>query len=120
MHIIFGNEQAEQLKDKYTVLELDTFQIGQDGPIVVAYCAVETVPFGELFDLENLISKHNQLVESYRQQQWENCVTLVDEVMGKWGGTVDTFYQDLRSRADMYKKTPPDTTWTPVILKPTS
>ena len=36
MHIIFGKDEALQLEKKYTVLELDLIQFGQDGPVAPA------------------------------------------------------------------------------------
>ena len=37
MNIIFGTEQAEKLRERFTVLELDTFTFGNGGPDVTAY-----------------------------------------------------------------------------------
>jgi hypothetical protein len=34
MHIIFGNETAQEMAEKYTVLELDQIQLEPTGPVL--------------------------------------------------------------------------------------
>lgn len=118
MHIIFGKEQADELSAKYTVLELDTFQFGEHGPTVTAYCTVETIPLEELATLIDTKSQHDHLLINYRGRAWHDCLTGIEQLTGKWRGELDTFYADLRSRVDAYIKNPPPADWSPVILKP--
>ena len=44
MNIIFGTEMAQQAQDRYTVLELDTFNLMPTDQVITAYCLVESVP----------------------------------------------------------------------------
>lgn len=117
MHIIFGKEQAQQLASKYTVLELDTFQFGLNGPIVTAYCTVETVPFEELAKLESITKQHGDLLINYGLRNWSACLTAIKELKGLWRGELDTFYQDLEKRIQDFVTSSPPADWTPVILK---
>lgn len=117
MNIIFGKEQAESLQDKYTVLELDCFQFGQDGPILSAYCTVERIPLEELPALEKTKIQHDHLIINYRGRAWQDCLIAIDQLRGKWSGELDSFYDELKSRLDQYVTNEPDPNWTPVIIK---
>jgi len=117
MHIIFGKEQVDELSNKYTILELDMFQIGENGPVVTAYCTVETIPFEELSTLETAKIQHQHVILNYRGRAWQDCLTGIDQLMGKWRGELDSFYNDLRDRAQMNMAHPPPPDWSPVIQK---
>lgn len=117
MHIIFGKEQADELSTKYTVLELDTFQIGKNGPVVTAYCALESIPLGEMLTLAETKLIHTQLIKEYNQRCWKKCLELLTLLQGKWNKELDSFYQDLRSRLEQNIVCDPGTTWSAIILK---
>lgn len=117
MNIIFGKEQADELSNKYTVLELDTFQIGPFGPVVTAYCTVETVPLSELATLVETKTQHEHLMINYRGRAWSDCLVAIDQLTGKWRGELDSFYADLRSRIESFVADPPPADWNPVIQK---
>lgn len=120
MHIIFGKEQADELSNKYTVLELDTFQFGTDGPVVTAYCTVETIPLEELAMLSATQAQHEHLLINYRMRNWADCLVGIDQLLGKWRGELDSFYTDLRSRAQSYLVNSPKSEWSHIILKQNS
>lgn len=117
MNIIFGKEQADALANKYTVLELDTIQFGENGSIITAYCTVENIPFDELPESEQRKIQHQHLLLNYRGRAWEDCLTAIDELTGKWGGELDSFYSNLKSRIENFIINPPSADWTPVIQK---
>jgi uncharacterized protein (DUF4213/DUF364 family) len=58
MHIIFGKDTADGLKDKYTVLELDRIQINPDGPILDSFCVLdnESTRLEEIGTMPNMIN----------------------------------------------------------------
>ncbi len=118
MNIIFGKEQADALQDKYTVLELDCFQFGQNGPILSAYCTVERIPLEELPVLEKNRIQHEHLILNYRGRAWQDCLTAIAQLRGKWSGELDSFYDELESRAVEYLSDDPGHDWDPAILKP--
>lgn len=117
MHIIFGKEQADELSNKYTVLELDTFQFGNTGPTVTAYCTVETIPLEELAQLDATRKQHADLLINYNLRNWSACLTAIAELRGKWRGELDTFYQDLETRIQSLVIMPPPADWSPIIVK---
>lgn len=117
MNIIFGKEQLEELDQKYTVLELDTLQIGENGPVVTAYCAVEAVPLEELVDLDKQLSLHQQLITDYKSRKWPECQLALSDLITKWGGEVDSFYHELADRIMSYIAKDPGPDWTGIIIK---
>lgn len=117
MYIIFGKDQAQELEKKYTVLELDTFRLGENGPVVTAYCTVETIPLEELVHLTDTKQQHECLIINYCNQAWQDCLTGIDQLMGKWHGELDSFYADLQARVENYAQNPPSADWSPIIQK---
>jgi hypothetical protein len=117
MNIIFGKEQADSMLEKYTVLELDIFQIGNTSDTVTAYCAVENIPIDQLLQVPELKIKHANMIDYYRTRQWTACQSELDQLIGQWNGELDSFYQEVSARIDQFVAQDPDLTWSPVIVK---
>jgi hypothetical protein len=115
MHIIFGKHP--ELEEKYTVLELDTIQIGPTGPERTAYCVVENIPLEEMPAVDMLKVLHNELITQYRARDWARCEAIIGQLKGKWGGEMDSFYTELALRIATLKTQTLDNTWTGVIEK---
>ena len=113
MNIIF-KENSEEIRKKYTVLDLDTFSL-PDGSLHTACCVVENIPIEELSETQKLITLHDRLIESYATQDWIVCEQLIEQLRGKWGGDLDTFYAELQARITKLKNTDLTTDWSPVI-----
>jgi hypothetical protein len=119
MHIIFGNDEAKALQNKYTVLELDTFQFKGTDLKIPAYCIIENINIGDLPELERTKLLHAELIKNYKIQNWSFCLQALEHLIGKWGGELDTFYQDLSARVNTHINNPPGTDWVPDIVKNT-
>jgi hypothetical protein len=117
MNIIFGKEQADSMLEKYTVLELDIFQIGNTADTVTAYCAVENIPIDQLLQVPELKIKHASMIDHYRTRQWVACQAELDQLMGQWNGELDSFYQEVSTRISQFATQDLDSTWSPVIVK---
>lgn len=116
MNIIFGNNELEQLRDKYIVLELDTVTIKSSKPIT-AYCVIENLPIDEMPRVDNFKKIHAELMENYRNRNWDFCIQAIEQLMGSWGKQIDSFYTVLLTRIAEYKQNEPDENWTGVIPK---
>jgi hypothetical protein len=117
MNIIFGKEQADSMLEKYTVLELDIFQIGNTAETVTAYCAVENIPIEQLLQVPELKIKHANMINHYRSCQWVACRSELDQLIGQWNGELDSFYQEISARISWLATQDMDPNWTPVIVK---
>jgi len=109
MNIIFG-DAVKSLSTRHVVLELDTFQ-RPDNSKITAYCVVEKIVPQEVHLLESIILIHNDMMTCYKQQLWDKCIDSAQELLGKFNGEVDSFYEDLVKRAKKFKANPPDGDW---------
>lgn len=118
MHIIFGDTQAQALGEKYTVLELDTFKFEPSGILAKAYAVIETIPIEDLPKLSFHTDLHTNLIENYSKRDWNFCDQAIENLVGCFGGELDTFYAELQSRINNYKENDPGDTWDYVIARP--
>jgi hypothetical protein len=96
MNIIIGETAAQQLKQNYTILELETFTT-TNGP-VKTFCVVENIPIMELMNLESYKKLHQQLIDEYYKKNYKFCVDAIEHLTGKFGGELDTFYSTILDR----------------------
>jgi len=115
MNIIF-KKNLTAIDQKYTVLDLDTFSL-PDGTVHTACCILENIPINELSLTENLKELHAGLILNYSQRNWNYCEQAIEQLIGKWGGEVDSFYTELSTRIAQYIEEEPPQDWTSVILK---
>lgn len=115
MHIILGEDNAVPLRERYTLLELDTIKLGKELDPLKAFCVLENIPPNDLLKLDQFTSLHDKLIENYRKRDWNFCDQALDVLKGKWGGQVDTFYHEIEQRIAKYKEEDPGTSWDPII-----
>lgn len=119
MQIIIGKENAQLIEEKYTVLELDQFKIEPAGPVLTAYCVVgpDDIPLGDINVLDNHKNLHQKLVENFRKKNWDFCEQALEHLHGRWGGTVNSFYDEISQRIAKYKEQDPGPDWNGVYEK---
>lgn len=100
MYIIVGDEAASKLSANYTVLPLETFE-SNVGP-VTSYCVVDAdvVPMGELPLMDVYKTYHNQFITALADNSKEDMEKLAGELIGKFGGQVDSFYVEILKRVN--------------------
>lgn len=98
MNIILGRERADELRDKFTVLELETFN-HPDGMQIPAYCVIpaDRIPLGELALTKQWADLHGNLIREYAAGNANFCRDAIEHLMGKFGGELDTFYDHILS-----------------------
>lgn len=103
MQIVFNREVAEQLRARYTVLDLEAFDV--DGKVLEAFCVVpaEKLAFMDLTNLQEQKDNHELFVQSLRTKDWQQVIAMQDKVTGAFGGELDTFYSEIMSRASISK-----------------
>ena len=98
MQIIIGKETAFELRKRYAVVELETFDVPGKEP-VTAYCVLEPENIlTDLPDLERLCRLHQALVDAWNNKNYSAVTTGLEHVRGKFGGTLDSFYDILEAR----------------------
>ena len=116
MNIIFGNT-VEQVANTHTVLELDTFKLMPSERLVTSYCVIDNLPLAEFPRLESNKHIHQQLIEQYKQKNWQFCYSALHSLTGCWNGEIDTFYQELAKRIDDYTVNPPGADWNAYLIR---
>lgn len=99
MQIIFGKENAEELRERYTVLELEELPVEGYG-VIEAFCVIpaEKIGLDNLPNLENWIKLHHDFLHGYKTNQYSYCLDCIKHLMGKFGGEVDSFYEEIKRR----------------------
>jgi len=115
MNIIFGDNVAEHAREKYTVLELDTFKFKET--TATAYAVVEQIPLQEMGIVSELLELHTNLMREYHGRNWKYCEDAIEHLNGKWNGELDTFYSELSERIQTLKTQSLDDSWTGIILR---
>jgi hypothetical protein len=100
MQIIFSRKIAEELRDRYTILELETFTV-QD-QILETFCVVsgEKLNLAELPHLADHIRMHEEFIEQLKQKNYRFCIDAIEQLMGKFGGEIDSFYEIVLERCN--------------------
>jgi len=117
MNIIFGDNVANQAREKYTVLELDTFVFEQQVVTATAYAIIERVPLMEMVNIESFKTLHANLMMEYRKRNWKYCEDAIEHLRGKWNGDLDTFYTELYDRMQQLKDQVLLDDWTGTITR---
>ena len=75
MNIIIGLDEADKMKDKYTVLPLETmkFKSNPELPPVTAYCLIESIPITEMNKVDEQMDLHTKFYENYQRGDFTFC-----------------------------------------------
>lgn len=100
MDIIFNRQVAEELSDRYTVLELEAHDV--EGQILETFCVVpsDKIPIEEVTRLDHWKKLHNTFVQANKDKNGKLCNDLRQYLKGKWGGELDEFYDIVCGRFD--------------------
>jgi hypothetical protein len=101
MQMIFNRVAAEELSEKYLVLELEP-HIVQD-VVLETFCVIESdkIPITEVTLLDHWKKLHREFVQANKEKNGKLCRDLAEHLLGKFGGEVDSFYQVVIGRYPM-------------------
>ena len=117
MNIMFGDCITDDLREKYTVLPLDTFYFAGIDQKRTAFCLVEIIPIAEMMGIDKSIELHNNLLRNYTLKNWNYCVDAIEHLKGRWNGELDSFYDSILSRVSQYQETDPGDAWDGIIIR---
>lgn len=99
MQIIWDQKAAQQLKSSHTILELETFFV--NGENLTAYCVLPAEKvFSDITQLENLKELHVNFVKAFNEKNYELCRDIVPNLIGRFGGELDSFYTAIMDKID--------------------
>lgn len=97
MDIIFSRSVAEELAEKYLVLELEPHSVGED--ILETFCVIQPEKLTtEVAMLDHWKKLHHEFVEANKSKNGKLCKDLAEYLKGKWSGELDEFYDIVCSR----------------------
>lgn len=112
MQIIIEEKLVPELREKYTILELDTvMQPGMTVPLTL-YALVERIDFTKISKLPQLKEQHEQMIRAYKSNDFDTAEADANVLRGAWYGELDDFYDLVISTCKEMRDT--DTTWTGV------
>jgi hypothetical protein len=112
MQIILDEKLVPTLREKYTILELDTImQPGMSGPLTL-YALIEQIDLGTISKLNVLTEQHELMVRAYKSNDFTTAEQEANVLRGSWRGELDDFYDLVISTAREMMDT--NTTWTGV------
>jgi hypothetical protein len=92
MQIILDQKLVPTLREKYTILELDTIrQPGMEEPITL-YALIENIDFTKLGSLNTLITQHEDMIRAYKSNNFKTAENDANALRGSWYGELDEFY----------------------------
>ena len=105
MNIIIGHDEADKMKEKYTVLPLETmkFKSNPELPPITAYCLIEQIPVTEIAKTQEYTDLHTKFYENYQKGNFVFCEQALEHLKGKWGGEIDSYYDIMEDRISKYK-----------------
>ena len=119
--ILFGEETARSLSDKHTILELDQIAVkGKTEPVAI-YTVLDpdVVGVNDLPTLMQFVKLHMAMRKSYRKQDWKHRKDCIDNLMGQFDGSLDSYYEIITDRIEEFKKNPPSKEWDGVYVATT-
>jgi hypothetical protein len=98
MDIIFSRKVAEELSERYTVLELEPHIV--EDKVLETFCVIESdkIPLNEVTMLEHWKKLHREFVQANKEKNGKLCNDLAVYLTGKFGGELDEFYDIVCNR----------------------
>jgi len=127
MHVIFGKEKdqleesdvdIETLKTQYSIVPLDRVRYSDQGEVIQSWCLLSgdnTSTMEEAPHLPRLIELHENMMQNYYRREWKFCEDAAENLKGRFGGELDSFYQHFLNRVRNYIDNEPDANWDGVI-----
>jgi hypothetical protein len=97
MQIVWDKTAVADLRKTHTVLELETFPV--NGEMFCAWCVLSAEKIiAELPTLDRYVELHEAFVQAWRDRNYKLLEDLSEHLLGRFGGELDTFYQEILSR----------------------
>ena len=94
---MWNQEVIEQMRKTQTLFELETFVI--EGKSTVTYCVIPAEKLiSELSTLDALSALHKEYLVGLKAKDVERCTFLADQLKGRFGGELDSFYEETITR----------------------
>lgn len=117
MNIIFNTEDLDNIKNNNILFELDTFYFPKLNQTRTAYCVIENLKINDFVKILHIQQTHCELMDAYKNKHFEKCIQLAESLENSLDGELDSFYQEIKNRAQQLNQTILPDDWTGIILK---
>jgi len=90
--IVLGPETATRLDNEFFTIELDCIAVKGKKEGVNIYTVFYNPTANDVIQWETARHKHNDMLASYRSQDWKKSIKLVNELKGEFSGNMDHYY----------------------------
>ena len=93
----------------------------QGKPTMVCVCGSKMWQLNVMWDEETRAVGWYDLKQTcivYRKKDWNFCEQAIENLVGCFGGELDTFYAELQSRINHFKENDPGEDWNSKIKRP--
>lgn len=115
MNIVLESQLTADIRQKYLLLELDSFWLPDHHTPVAAYCLLEPLAPDQMIETQQFVELHGNLMHSYRKKNWNYVEQAIGYLMGRWNGQLDSFYQEVLQRVIQLRDQDLDSTWDGVV-----
>ena len=108
VRIVLGTKTAEQVKDQFFVLELDTIAVKGKTEGVQIFTVLDTRDH-DTGTWNTAREVHDLMLSCYRKQQWTSARKFTQDLIGEFDGAMDSYYNMWLERIEeMSHKTLPE------------
>jgi len=91
MNIIFNQQIADNLREKYVILELDTvMQPALSEPVTLN--ALVEIGLNDIPTISFFREMHEEMISAYKSSNWQRAIELATGLLGQFNGELDEFY----------------------------
>ena len=113
---VIGPETAEQVDGRFATLELDLIAVKGKVEAVRIFALLGDAIHAASPEFNTLRGLHEQMISTYRTQDWEGAKTLLQQCRACANGTLDELYMLYEERIAEYSADPPGTDWDGVYI----
>jgi len=92
MNIIFDKSNIELLRERYTVLELDTVMQPKMVEPLTLYAVIELTNIGDIATLNFFKELHEEFIVEYKSGNWQRAIELATSLHEQFNGELTEFY----------------------------
>ena len=115
MNILLEPQITPEMRERYLLLELDSFRVTPGGEPIASYCLLDRLDLGEMLVMQQYLDLHGNLMPNYRQRNWNYVEQAIDHLRGRWNRQLDSFYDTVLQRIKDMQNSEPSMDWDGVI-----
>jgi len=115
MNILLEPQITADMRERYLLLELDSFRVAPREEPIASYCLLDRLDLGEMLVMQQYLDLHSNLMPNYRQRNWNYVEQAIDHLHGRWNHQLDSFYDTIRQRVRDLQANDPAEDWDGVI-----